>query len=85
MCYNQPLNLGLFRSDYLLHSPPGSEVRDISLKQVEFNTISSSFGPLATKVSDLHRYACTPTSPLSDTYTTLGTSQRLARFLGILI
>ncbi|TFL02602.1 glutathione synthase [Pterulicium gracile] len=47
-----PLQLGLFRSDYLLHStsdPP-------SLKQVEFNTISSSFGTLSDRVAGLHRY-----------------------------
>ncbi|KAK4692246.1 glutathione synthase, partial [Phenoliferia sp. Uapishka_3] len=52
----QPLHLGLFRSDYLLHSPPGCAPDKVTIKQVEFNTISSSFGPLATKVGDLHRY-----------------------------
>ncbi|KAL8287348.1 hypothetical protein RQP46_003800 [Phenoliferia psychrophenolica] len=52
----QPLHLGLFRSDYLLHSPPGISPDQVSIKQVEFNTISSSFGPLASKVGDLHRY-----------------------------
>ncbi|GAA6030198.1 hypothetical protein JCM8097_008983 [Rhodosporidiobolus ruineniae] len=51
----QPLSLGLFRSDYLLHSPP-SNPADLSLKQVEFNAISSSFGCLSTRVTDLHRY-----------------------------
>jgi glutathione synthetase len=48
----QPLQLGLFRSDYLLHSaanPP-------SLKQVEFNTISSSFGTLSERTAALHRH-----------------------------
>ncbi|KAF9068612.1 hypothetical protein BDP27DRAFT_1327004 [Rhodocollybia butyracea] len=46
----QPLHLGLFRSDYLLH-----QGTDLSLKQVEFNTISSSFGTLSQKVSEMHR------------------------------
>lgn len=50
----QDLVLGLFRSDYLLHGT--SETKELCIKQVEFNTISSSFGPLASKVSDLHRY-----------------------------
>lgn len=49
---HQDLHLGLFRSDYLIHAtaqPP-------AIKQVEFNTISSSFGALASRVSELHRY-----------------------------
>ncbi|KAG6379415.1 glutathione synthase [Boletus reticuloceps] len=49
----QPLHLGLFRSDYLLHTGDGHA---LGLKQVEFNTISSSFGPLSEKVSAMHRY-----------------------------
>ncbi|KAF8230028.1 glutathione synthase [Tricholoma matsutake] len=49
----QPLHLGLFRSDYLLHAPPNDT---ISLKQVEFNTISVSFGCLSERVASLHRY-----------------------------
>ncbi|KAF5345432.1 hypothetical protein D9758_013639 [Tetrapyrgos nigripes] len=48
----QPLHLGLFRSDYLLHSAN----KETTLKQVEFNTISSSFGPLSQRVSELHRH-----------------------------
>ncbi|GAA5998818.1 hypothetical protein JCM5350_006636 [Sporobolomyces pararoseus] len=55
----QPISLGIFRSDYLVHSPPpsnGKEQSEPSLKQVEFNTISSSFGALSTKVSQLHRF-----------------------------
>lgn len=50
----QDLTLGLFRSDYLLHTTPQDSA--LSIKQVEFNTISSSFGPLASKVTDLHRF-----------------------------
>ena len=44
----QPISLGLFRSDYLLHT-------DNTIKQVEFNTISASFASLAVKTSELHR------------------------------
>ncbi|CCG82387.1 Putative uncharacterized protein [Taphrina deformans PYCC 5710] len=47
--------LGLFRSDYLLHSV-GDE--PISIKQVEFNTISASFGSLATRTAEAHKAMC---------------------------
>jgi glutathione synthase len=50
--YVQPLSLGLFRSDYMIHAPPGSA--GPSLKQVEFNTISSSFGGLSSLVASMH-------------------------------
>lgn len=50
----QPLHLGLFRSDYLLHTGEGDA---LGIKQVEFNTISSSFGPLSEKVAAMHRCA----------------------------
>ncbi|KAA1472243.1 glutathione synthase [Dentipellis sp. KUC8613] len=50
----QTWHLGLFRSDYLLHQPEGA--KEIELKQVEFNTISSSFGALSEQVSKLHRH-----------------------------
>ncbi|KAF6755858.1 glutathione synthase [Ephemerocybe angulata] len=55
----QPLHLGLFRSDYLYHLPPEGEA---FLKQVEFNTISVSFGCLSQRIAELHRQA--PTLPL---------------------
>lgn len=48
----QQLQLGLFRSDYLLHASGSA----LSLKQVEFNTISSSFGTLSERVAALHRH-----------------------------
>lgn len=50
--YVQTLSLGLFRSDYMIHTPPNST--SPSLKQVEFNTISSSFGGLSSLVASLH-------------------------------
>lgn len=54
------LSLGLFRSDYLIH-PNGSESTAKScIKQVEFNTIASSFGGLASKVCSLHKLASMP-------------------------
>ncbi|KKZ66168.1 glutathione synthetase [[Emmonsia] crescens] len=52
--YVQPLSLGLFRSDYIAHRPAGSV--EPSLKQVEFNTISSSFGGLSALVAALHTH-----------------------------
>ncbi|KAJ7628557.1 glutathione synthase [Roridomyces roridus] len=50
----QPLQLGLFRSDYLLHASSTGE--PLGLKQVEFNTISSSFGTLSQRTAALHRH-----------------------------
>ncbi|KAH3678419.1 hypothetical protein WICMUC_001436 [Wickerhamomyces mucosus] len=44
----QNLKLGIFRSDYLVE---GSEI-----KQVEFNTVSVSFGGLSTKVGQVHKF-----------------------------
>ena len=55
---HQPLHLGLFRSDYLLHQPTLDG--PISLKQVEFNTIASSFGGLSQRVAGLHRCVVLP-------------------------
>jgi hypothetical protein len=49
----QPIHLGLFRSDYLLHSCPGKN--DYEIKQVEFNTIAASFAGLSQKTAALHR------------------------------
>lgn len=72
----QTWQLGLFRSDYLLHDEEDGS--GLGIRQVEFNTISSSFGPLSTKTSDMHRsvrprrippstaeLSATDTSPLS--------------------
>ncbi|KAI0636907.1 glutathione synthase [Trametes polyzona] len=50
----QTRHLGLFRSDYLLHTPQGGG--PLELKQVEFNTISSSFGALSENVARLHKH-----------------------------
>lgn len=48
----QDLALGLFRSDYMVHVDP--ETSSLGIKQVEFNTIASSFGGLSSQVSKLH-------------------------------
>lgn len=50
----QSLELGLFRSDYMVHVDPSES--QPCIKQVEFNTIASSFGGLSAKVSGLHKY-----------------------------
>ncbi|KAK6351172.1 hypothetical protein TWF718_004342 [Orbilia javanica] len=53
--YHHKYSLGLFRSDYMVHTSE-SEFAPLGIRQVEFNTIASSFGALASKVSELHRY-----------------------------
>lgn len=47
---SQKLRLGVFRSDYLIDKLANE------IKQVEFNTVSVSFGGLSTKVGELHSY-----------------------------
>lgn len=44
-------SLGLFRSDYMIHS-----LESNCIKQVEFNTIASSGGSFSSLSRDLHRY-----------------------------
>ncbi|KAL1854795.1 hypothetical protein VTK73DRAFT_8701 [Phialemonium thermophilum] len=65
--YAQPLSLGLFRSDYMVHQDRGS-AQDAharpQIKQVEFNTIASSFGGLSTKISELHKFLALTEYPL---------------------
>lgn len=48
--FPQKLTGGLFRSDYLL------DKNQNQIKQVEFNTVSVSFGGLSAKVGELHDY-----------------------------
>ena len=59
--YVQRLSLGLFRSDYMLHVPTDHELP--SMRQVEFNTISSSFGGLSALVTCLHTHLMTFPDP----------------------
>jgi len=46
--------LGILRSDYMLNCL--EEAGEYELKQVELNTIASSFAGLSTKVANMHRY-----------------------------
>lgn len=46
----QPLSLGLFRLDYMLNES------DHSIKQIEFNTVSVSFGGLSLKIGQAHNF-----------------------------
>ncbi|EPS42006.1 hypothetical protein H072_4019 [Dactylellina haptotyla CBS 200.50] len=66
--YRHKYSLGLFRSDYMVHTEDG---KPVGIRQVEFNTIASSFGTLSSKVSDLHRFlwrsgAYPPTNLIND-------------------
>ncbi|KAL0075944.1 glutathione synthetase [Phycomyces blakesleeanus] len=54
--FAQTASLGIHRCDYLLHSDDGNDIRNAHIQQVEFNTISSSFGSLSTRTCELHRY-----------------------------
>lgn len=54
--FSQDLSLGLFRSDYMVHQDGDS----LQIKQVEFNTIASSFGGLSARTSLLHKYEIPP-------------------------
>ncbi|OBT55861.1 glutathione synthetase [Pseudogymnoascus sp. 24MN13] len=54
--YSQKLSLGLFRSDYMVHQDLERPNSTPHIKQVEFNTIASSFGGLSSQTSKLHRY-----------------------------
>lgn len=47
--------MGLFRSDYMVHVDQSNRSKP-SVKQVEFNTIASSFGGLSSQVSGLHQH-----------------------------
>ncbi|XP_018406229.1 PREDICTED: glutathione synthetase-like [Cyphomyrmex costatus] len=48
--FNQSISLGLLRSDYLLHD------NDCKIKQVEINTVATSFAALATVTTEYHKY-----------------------------
>jgi glutathione synthase len=45
----------LFRSDYMVHQGTETTKSSLQVKQVEFNTIASSFGGLSTHTSALHK------------------------------
>ena len=62
--YFQPVCLGLNRSDYMFDCevPPEQllnsqvDVSNTKLRQIEFNTIASSFGGLCTQLNKCHRF-----------------------------
>ncbi|KAJ6780707.1 hypothetical protein PWT90_02315 [Aphanocladium album] len=62
--YTQSLSLGLFRSDYMVHQDTTAGSPTFQVKQVEFNTIASSFGGLSYYTSRLHKYLSTREYPL---------------------
>ena len=63
----QPLSLGIFRSDYMIHNDPSLFESKFAIRQVEFNTMASSFGGLSARVSALHRYHLRPNLLISNT------------------
>ncbi|KAF9924300.1 hypothetical protein FBU30_005695 [Linnemannia zychae] len=62
----QPASLGVHRSDYIIHLNPGQDFSEASIKQVELNTISVSFGSLSSLTGDLHRYLQATTNYFSE-------------------
>ena len=45
----------MFRSDYMVHVDPSEAQPTPRIRQVEFNTIASSFGGLSSQVTLLHK------------------------------
>ncbi|KAJ1661176.1 Glutathione synthetase, partial [Coemansia sp. RSA 25] len=52
----KPGVIGIHRSDYLIHAPDNEPDASPMAKQVEFNTIASSFASLSSIVGDFHRH-----------------------------
>ncbi|KAJ2874838.1 Glutathione synthetase [Coemansia aciculifera] len=53
---SKPGVVGIHRSDYLIHAPDNEPDASPLAKQVEFNTIASSFASLSSIVGDFHRH-----------------------------
>ncbi|WBW71013.1 glutathione synthetase large and small subunit Gsa1 [Schizosaccharomyces osmophilus] len=69
----QPLALGIFRSDYMVNK----DDQEVTSKQVEFNTISVSFGGLSKMMANLHFYCSSSglyKKPMELDYLTVNTS-----------
>ncbi|TLD34316.1 hypothetical protein PspLS_00557 [Pyricularia sp. CBS 133598] len=62
--YSQQLSLGLFRSDYMVHQDLTDSDAVPQVRQVEFNTIASSFGGLSAQTSLLHQHLALAEYPL---------------------
>ncbi|PIA15974.1 glutathione synthase [Coemansia reversa NRRL 1564] len=56
MKVEKPAVVGIHRSDYLIHAPANEPDASPQAKQVEFNTIASSFASLSAIVGDFHRF-----------------------------
>ncbi|OTB20637.1 hypothetical protein K445DRAFT_50775 [Daldinia sp. EC12] len=69
--YVQHKSLGLFRSDYMVHQDGTGSGPQV--KQVEFNTIASSFGGLSSQTSLLHKYLSSVEYPLLENSIKRGT------------
>ncbi|KAI8809865.1 glutathione synthase [Cladochytrium replicatum] len=52
----QKVNLGIHRSDYLLHTPLDGSASEPVLQQVELNTIASGMSSLSSVLNQLHRH-----------------------------
>jgi len=64
-------SMGIQRSDYMLTKSTSSDgEKKCLLKQVELNTIASSFAGLSVQVSNLHRYLVTSYSKTLDPFKT---------------
>lgn len=59
---SQELNLGIFRSDYMMHQTDDK----IELKQVEINTIAAGFGGLSPKIHKVHKYILSKYSSITN-------------------
>jgi len=53
--YGNKVQMGIHRSDYMLHFDQSNETNNGVLQQVELNTISSAFGALSTKATLMHQ------------------------------
>jgi len=74
----QEVNLGIIRSDYMLHDVPNDPR---CILQVEINTVASSFGSLSTKISDMHSlFYKDQNIPKNHALTTLSESLAYAHF-----
>ncbi|KAJ1503450.1 hypothetical protein HMI55_002455 [Coelomomyces lativittatus] len=62
----QPISLGVFRSDYLLHLE--NDQQTCSLRQVELNTMACSFACLSNLTTQLHQYTTTQLETLAHHY-----------------
>ena len=83
----QRLRLGIHRSDFMFHGPPGEEEGEGGdsmprrFLQIELNTIASSFGCISARVSELHRYLISRFSSSSESESSKSESGSMARAL----